>query len=83
MQGQSLPAAAPGAGREVASRGAIAGRPKSVWKDVVGSFTRSPSLIYHCFLVIVCGLLTAFHWSFFFWFLERIQAKDTLLLGEW
>ena len=49
----------------------------------MGSFTRSPSLIYHCFLVIVCGLLTAFHWSFFFWFLERIQAKDTLLLGEW
>jgi hypothetical protein len=32
-------------------------------------------------LVFVVGLLTAFHWSFFFWFIEIINGKDTLLMG--
>lgn len=46
------------------------------------SFISFPSLFYYCFIVFMCGLLTAFHWSFFFWFLEQIQPQDTLLMGE-
>lgn len=53
-----------------------------IWKDVMESFISFPSLFYYCFIVFMCGLLTSFHWSFFFWFLERIQPKDTLLMGE-
>jgi hypothetical protein len=54
---------------------------RQVWKNVMKSFINFPSLFYYCFIVFMCGLLTAFHWSFFFWFLENIQPQDTLLMG--
>ena len=50
-------------------------------RQVISSFIRFPSLAYYVLLVFLCGLLTAFHWSFFFWFLESIRPKDTLLMG--
>jgi len=30
---------------------------------------------------VIFGILTAFHWSFFFWFIEEIRGHDPLLMG--
>lgn len=54
---------------------------EGIWIRVVKTFIWFPSLIYYCTICFVCGLLTAFHWSFFYWFLESVQGKDTLLMG--
>jgi len=40
-----------------------------------------PSLIQYTFVVFCFGVLTAFHWNFFFWFIEDIRGKDSLLMG--
>ena len=42
---------------------------------------RNPSLIQYIIVVLVFGVLTAFHWSYFFWFLETIRGEDQLLFG--
>lgn len=44
-------------------------------------YVHYPSLLQHTFIVFCFGILTAFHWSFFFWFLEEIRGKDPLLMG--
>lgn len=55
--------------------------PASIWQQVARTFVAFPHLYQYCFTIVAIGVLTAFHWSFFFWFLEEIQGKDTLLMG--
>lgn len=50
-------------------------------KQILDIFKKHPSLIQYVILVIIFGILTAFHWSFYFWFIEEIRGKDTLLFG--
>lgn len=56
---------------------------KSVAKGILRTFLQNPSLFHYCFIIFVVGFLSAFHWSFFFWFIEEIRGKDTLLMGKW
>lgn len=52
-----------------------------VCKQVTNVFIKHPSILYYTFVIFVVGLLTAFHWSFFYWFIEDIAGQDTLLMG--
>lgn len=54
----------------------------SVCKQVTTAFIKHPSLLYYSFVIFVVGFLTAFHWSFFYWFIEEVAGQDTLLMGE-
>ncbi|XP_075586108.1 maltose permease [Dermatophagoides farinae] len=44
-------------------------------------FRHYPTLIQLSLVVFFFGILTAFHWSFFFWYLEDLRGKDALLMG--
>lgn len=53
----------------------------SVFRQVINIYWHYPTLIQYTFVIFCYGILTAFHWSFFFWFLEEIRGKDTVLFG--
>lgn len=44
-------------------------------------FVRHPSIIQYLSLMTTIGILTAFHWTFFFWYIEQIHGRDPLLMG--
>lgn len=48
---------------------------------MINIYWHYPTLIQYTFVIFCYGILTAFHWSYFFWFLEEIRGKDTLLFG--
>jgi Na+/melibiose symporter-like transporter len=51
------------------------------FKHVFDIYTRNPSLFQYTVIVTIFGILTALHWSFFFWFIEELRGKDPLLMG--
>ncbi|CAG2116048.1 unnamed protein product [Medioppia subpectinata] len=57
---------------------------KASWKAVVHVFhifRNNPSLIQYIVIVLIFGALTAFHWSYYFIYLEKIRGNDSLLMG--
>ncbi|KAI2803132.1 hypothetical protein BLOT_007255 [Blomia tropicalis] len=49
--------------------------------QILRIYYRYPSLIQYTLIVFCFGILTAFHWSFFFWFIQDIRGQDSLLMG--
>ncbi|KAI1294894.1 Major facilitator superfamily domain-containing protein 6-A [Halotydeus destructor] len=53
----------------------------SLTQLIIKPFRQFPLLYLHCLTVTIVGFLTAFSWSFLFWFLETINGQDTALMG--
>ncbi|RWS01158.1 major facilitator superfamily domain-containing protein 6-like protein [Dinothrombium tinctorium] len=53
----------------------------SVIREVFTAFRKYPSLFQYALITIVIGILTAFHWSFFYLFIEKTIGQDTVLMG--
>ncbi|XP_027198131.2 major facilitator superfamily domain-containing protein 6-A-like [Dermatophagoides pteronyssinus] len=52
-----------------------------IFIQIIRLFRQYPTLIQHSLNIFIFGILTAFHWSFFFWYLEDLRGKDALLMG--
>jgi hypothetical protein len=50
-------------------------------KQVYHIFLHNPTLLQYIVIVLIFGALTAFHWSYYFIYLEAIRGKDALLMG--
>lgn len=53
----------------------------TILMQILRLFYRYPSLLQHCFIIFCFGILTALHWSYFFWFLKDMRGDDSLLMG--
>ncbi|XP_054168523.1 major facilitator superfamily domain-containing protein 6-like, partial [Oppia nitens] len=50
-------------------------------RHVFHLFRHNPSIMQYIVIILITGALTAFHWSYYFAYIEKIRGKDTLLMG--
>ncbi|RWS30424.1 major facilitator superfamily domain-containing protein 6-like protein [Leptotrombidium deliense] len=54
----------------------------SVPREILTAFSKYPSLYQYTFIATVVGILTGFHWTYFYWLLAALVGeRDTILPG--